>query len=621
MGLITNQFGRLISRQISRHSSAIALVTTLFLSPQLWADTEVSASTTLPENMEWQTNNDDPNIGSDKAIKGGTFRIFTSSYPITFRTVGPDSNSSFRSYILDNQLGLTSFHPNTENVIPELATHWAYGEDGKTVFYKLHPDARWSDGKPITADDYLFTLEFMRSKHIVAPWYNNHFTNEIIDVKKYDDHTISVTGATQRSAKELHYYYGLSPTPKHFYTLDEGWVKRNNWRIAPNSGPYQISETKTGKYIVFERKKDWWAKDLHYFKNRYNVNKVRIQVIREVNVAYKHFEKAKLDTFPLILPNYWYNKTNSDIYNKGYVDRYTFFNDMARPSSGIFLNLQKPIFQNENVRYGIAHALNFDKVIKTLLRGDYERLPNFQTGYGEFTNTEVQPRGFDIKKAVSYFNKAGWTEKNDQGIFVKDGNSLSFKLSYTAATHTDRLVLLKEEAKKAGLELQLQRLEPSSFFKSVREKKHDAAWMAWGGAGFRPAYWQFFHSDNADIPQTNNITNTKNPEMDQLITAYRKEVDEAKRQSLSRDIQALIHKEGSIITRTMITFTRGGYWKWMQIPEFAGTKISDDIFEPFGGKGGLFWIDVDLKKKILKDRKSGKTYPPQNTVYDAFKAK
>ena len=575
---------------------------------------------TLPENLEWLTNNDDPNLGSEEAVKGGTLRLFTTSYPITFRTVGPDSNSSFRPYINGNQLSLTTFHPNTDNVIPEIATHWAYDEDGKTVYYKINPKARWSDGKPITADDFLFTIEFMRSKHIVAPWYNNHYSTQILDVSKYDDHTISITGAQARSKKELHYYYGLIPTPKHFYTLDEGWVKRNNWRIAPNSGPYQITKTKSGKFILFERKQDWWAKDLHYYKNRYNVDKVRIQVIRDQNVAYKHFEKAKLDTFGLILPSYWHEKTNSDVYNKGFVKRYTFFNDIPRSSIAIFLNMQRDIFKDKNVRYGVAHALNFDKVIKTILRDEYSRLPNFHTGFGDFTNKIIKPREFDIKKAVEHFNAAGWVERNGQGFFTKEGKTLSFTISYSSPIHTDRLVMLKEEAKKAGLNIELQRLEPSSFFKSVREKKHEAAWMGWAGGGFRPVYWEFFHSANANIAQTNNLTNTSNPELDKLIMAYREEVDEEKRIAYSHQIQQMIHDEGSVIPRTMFDYTRGGYWRWMKLPKHAGTKRSEDLFDPFGDRGGLFWIDQEEKKATLKARKSGKEYPPENKVYDQFKA-
>ena len=74
-------------------------------------------------------------------------------------------------------MSLMGYQPNTDKLLPELATHWAYGKDGKTMYFKLDKNAKWSDGKPVTADDFIYTLEFMRSPHIKAPWYNDRITS------------------------------------------------------------------------------------------------------------------------------------------------------------------------------------------------------------------------------------------------------------------------------------------------------------------------------------------------------------------------------------------------------------------------------------------------------------
>ena len=81
--------------------------------------------------------------------------------------------------MLDNAPALVSRHPNTLKWIPGLATSWAYGKDDKTVYFKLDPAAKWSDGEKVTADDYLFILTYYRSKDIVAPWYNDYYTTEL----------------------------------------------------------------------------------------------------------------------------------------------------------------------------------------------------------------------------------------------------------------------------------------------------------------------------------------------------------------------------------------------------------------------------------------------------------
>lgn len=85
----------------------------------------------MPDQIDWLTNDTDPVFASPDARKGGLFRAALLSFPMTFRVVGPDSNGSFRSAILDNQLSLINIHPNTGNIIPELATHWGFDPDKK----------------------------------------------------------------------------------------------------------------------------------------------------------------------------------------------------------------------------------------------------------------------------------------------------------------------------------------------------------------------------------------------------------------------------------------------------------------------------------------------------------
>ncbi|MGD9331827.1 MAG: ABC transporter substrate-binding protein, partial [Desulfobacterales bacterium] len=313
----------------------------------------------LPAGIEWLTNDTDPIFASPEAVTGGTFHEALLTFPLTFRVVGPDSNSSFRSAILGNQLGLIGIHPNTENIIPELATHWAYGADKKTMYFKLDPEARWSDGHPVTAEDFVYTLEFMRSKHIVAPWYNDYYSKEIDRVIVYDDQTFAIVGA--KAQPDLHLKITIGPTPRHYYCkLGDDFVRRYNWEIAPNTGPYQMTEFKKGRYILFERKPDWWARERRYFKHRFNVDKVRYTVIRDFNLQWEYFKKAKLDSFALTMPKFWHYKSQTPVVQKGYVHRMWFFNDTPQSAQGLWLNLDRDIFKDPRLRYAFAHAMNIE---------------------------------------------------------------------------------------------------------------------------------------------------------------------------------------------------------------------------------------------------------------------
>lgn len=564
----------------------------------------------LPDGLVWETNLEDPIFASPDAQRGGRFRDFMTSFPLTLRRVGPDSNGTFAGYIRANVEGLVGRHPNTLKPIPELATHWAFDDDGKTVYYKLDPDARWSDGKAVTADDYLFTLTFMRSKYIVAPWYNNHYSNVIVNVVKYDDHTIAVEGATVKPKEELIFEYGLSPTPEHYHVLDEKWVRDYNWKIEPNTGPYQICQIRKGKFIEFCRKPDWWGSDKRYNKYRYNADHVRVKVIRDLNIAYQHFIKGELDTFALVMPSFWHKKAQGRVYDRGYVGKIKFYNDVPQPSQGIYLNEDDPLFADINVRYGFAHAMNIDKVISKVLWNDYERLQTMNEGYGDYTNREIKAREFDLKKAEHYFSAAGWGKRGSDGIRVKDGERLSARITYVSPAHTPRLVVLKEEARKAGLELNLQLLDPSAGFKQILEKKHQVAWMGWSTTPIAPRYWQTFHSDNAHAPQTNNITNTDNPMMDEKIEAYRQAVTREERIELAHELEQLVYDIGSVIPTYKVPYTREAFWRWIKLPQSYATRSSTSIFSAMGSDGGLFWIDETLKAEIMSARRSGKEYTP-----------
>ena len=87
------------------------------------------------------------------------------------------------------------------------------------------------------------------------------------------------------------------------------------------------------------------------------------------------------------------------------------------------------------------------------------------------------------RKAREYLEAAGWRDRGPDGILVKDGQRLSLRVTYGTPLHTDRLVILREEAKKAGIELELSLLDSASSFKQMQEKKHQIAWMTWATQG------------------------------------------------------------------------------------------------------------------------------------------
>jgi microcin C transport system substrate-binding protein len=576
----------------------------------------------LPEGLAWQTNLDDPIYASPEAKRGGEYRFWMPSFPLTLRLVGPDSNGSFMSYMRGTDASLTDIHPNTRRPTPQLATEWAFGPDGRTVYYRLDPTVMWSDGLPVTADDYVFTLEFMRSPHIVDPWYNDHYTNQIVAVRKHDDYTISVEGATIKPPDELLFFYGLKPTPRHFHKLDERWVEDYNWRIPPGTGPYQVSRIEKGQFVEFKRVANWWGDKQRYFQHRYNVDTIRLTVIRDQNVAWEYFLRGEIDSFNVVFPNFWHEKAQGELFDKGYIEKIKFYTENPMPSYGLWLNMDDPLLADHNVRLGLHHSVNVDLLLSGLLRGDYERLKQHYEGYGDYTNPNIEPRPFDLAMADEYFRAAGWSQRGADGIRVKDGRRLSFTVSYGNNELTPRIVVLREEARKAGVELNLQLQDASASFKQTLEKKHQIAFMAWSPQHI-PAFWEHYHSDNAHIPQTNNITATDDPELDALIIEQRDATDLETRVRLAHVIQQRVWDIAGFIPLYKVPYTREAYWRWLKLPETHGTRMTDPyLFDPLSEAlrtDGLFWIDEDVKRETLEARRTGRAFAPVSIVDETWR--
>jgi microcin C transport system substrate-binding protein len=572
------------------------------------------STTALPSNLAWQTNDSDPEFADSAAQRGGTLRESMLSFPLTLRVVGPDSNGSFAGYTRALNMSLIDLHPNTRRPIPALATHWAFGNDHKTVYFKLDPVARWSDGQAVTADDYVYLLEFMRSKFIVAPFENEYFTTQITNIIKFDTYTIAVVSGVAKPDDELLEQVNLNPVPRHFYQLDTQWVQNYNWQPAPGTAAYKVGDVRKGKYVRFDRINDWWANNKRYYKHRFNPDHIIVKVIRDPNIAWQYFQKGELDSFSLTLPDFWHNKAKGDIFDKGYVHKLWYYNDVVQPAQGLWLNMAKPPLDDIRVREAIAYAMDFDKVINTVLHGDYQRMETHNVGYGDYDNKNIKPRGFDISHAIALLEAAGWTVLDKDGIRMKNGQRLTLTLSYGNPLHTDRLVILQEEARKAGIDIQLQLLDSSAFFKQVLEKNHQIASLGWSGGGLSPEYRQFYHSDNAFKAQPNNITNFSDPAMDKLINAYRETLDRNTRVDLAHQIEQKIYDSAAMIPTFKVPYFREAYWAWIKLPANHATRSSESAVDAMGT--GLFWIDLPTKNRIRQLQREGEPLSAPVTIID-----
>ncbi len=576
-------------------------------------------------------------MGSPQAKKGGTEYRALQDFPRTLRTSGPDSNGGFRSFIWDDvAMRIGWRHQDEFDFIPGLASEWATGDGGKTVYVRLDPKAQYSDGVPVTADDFFFMFWFYQSPYITAPWYNNYYSTMYTNITRFDERTFSITNAAAKpdaDSKVLE----LVPIPQHFYKeVGEDYVDRYQWRSPPTTGAYRVKEEdiKKGRSIALTRVKDWWAGDKKHFRYRYNADRIQFSVIRDTDKILEAFRRGDLDQTGLNLADYWYDKVPNDApdVQAGYIHKSVFYNQRPRPNFGLWMNTARPLLDNKEVRIGINYATNWQLVIDKFFRGDYDRMNTAEEGFGEFSHPTLKSRDYNIEKALEHFAKAGFTHRGPDGILVNAaGERLAFTLSSGYQTMKDVLTILKEEAAKAGLDFRIEMLDGTAAWKKVQEKQHDIHFSAFGVfLEMYPRFWEHFHSDNAydDAflddgsvnpdrkikPQTNNLETFAIAEVDPMIERYRESSDKQEMIEIAHRLMEVFHEHASFVPGFYQGFYRIGHWRWLRYPEYFNHKHSSSAGQLF-----VHWLDPAMKEETLKARKSGETFPPEINIYDQWK--
>jgi microcin C transport system substrate-binding protein len=588
----------------------------------------------LPADLKWETGLDYPEVGDPEAKKGGTFNYDMPNFPPTLRFIGPEGGNTFRSEHYDNiEMTMLNRHPNEDKWIPCIAKEWAISADRKTAFYKIDPDASYSDGVKVKADDFLMTFYVSTSKHAKDPYKADYFPKEFAAITKYDDLTFSITMTKVNPDPLL--IANMPPLPRHFFReFTDDFPARYQWRKMPTTGAYDIKpeDIKFGRSITLARVKNWWAKDKKYYRYRYNADRLVYRMVSTMDKAFELFRQGKLDLFSssaqLLPPNFWYDRGDVPELLNGYIERYSFYNQYPRIPRCIFINQSRPLLDQLDIREGLHHAFDIEKVISVVLRDDAVRMQSAFAGFGRFTSPNLKARTYDPAKAREFFAKAGFTKPGKDGVLTNaEGKRLSFTLSIgNMPLYGQAGLIWKEGALKAGVDLQIESLDFTQLFKKAGEKKHDLVLAGFGAEPPYPEFWQFYHSDNAyekaadgtrkPKPDTNNFTQTADPELDKIIDQQREAPNEDEVQRLSWLIEEASQRLAIEIPTWEVPLYRYFHWRWMRWPKDGNCKMTREATDSF-----VWWIDDDIKTETLKAMREGRSFGEVNRVFDQYQDK
>ncbi|SUZ86970.1 uncharacterized protein METZ01_LOCUS39824 [marine metagenome] len=579
-------------------------------------DAGLANPVTLPDGIVWETNNEDPLIGSPAAIRGGTFNYPLGAYPLTFRLVGPNSNDAFAGWnrAFTMAFGLVGRHPVTDNFIPMMATHWSVQEDQRTVYFRLDPDARFSDGESVTAEDYVFTWRMMQSEYIVDPFYNSYAAQYYESVDRIDDYTLRIVG-TRPSWRPLPDYAGLWPTPSHAVVLDEDWVSRTTNEFQVAVGPYVVSDVARGESVTFERVDDWWGDEKRYFIGQYNFDQIALRVIQPER-SLDYLRLGELDMITENTARTWNEEYTFEAVRNGWLKRARVFVENPSGIYGLHMNLEAPIFRNKDFRKAMQHLFNFERLNRNLMFNEYFKQISFFEGT-EYANPDLEPYTFDPVLAREYLERAGYRSPDDtrngsflrgvwnalrgvivtrshtDGVLVNErGEPASFTVTYGSQGLTRHLTVMQQEYRRAGVDMRLQLLEPGTAFERGLERKYEMT-LTNRTAGLYPAPRQYLHTEFQRETNNNDIWGFGTEEVDQLIRIYEEDLDFENRLDAVHRIDEIVSEEAFYIPFWMAPYIRIVHWDYLQFPEFYLPRRTQSITDWM-----VYWIDPERRATL-----------------------
>jgi len=566
------------------------------------------------EPEDWLTNRPSPSIADPNALRGGMLKYAILSYPPTIRTEGPNSSlstlSDIHGLIYERLLG---YDATLGDYTPGLATHWQIGDDRRTFRYRINPAARWADGRPVTADDVVATVEHLQNPDRQMP-STNQFWNDMIERTRIIDRlTVEIRVKEARWRNMLTISTGLPVYPAAYIRMDGAtYLNEWNWRLPPGTGPYELrtEDIRQGRSITLRRRDDYWDENNPSMRGVYNFDTIRMEVVRDSELMYQKMLAGELDMYVVTTAQRWVDEVDDEEAVKmGWIQKRRIWNRNPVGYGGYCFNMRIPPFNDRRVRLAFAHLFNREKLFSKYFYYQYEYMDSYYPGQ-EFARPGAEPVRYNPDEARRLLREAGWI-RSDTGDLVRaeDGSpfpKLTLELSDRNASSTRIHNLFKNELKReAGIELELKTIDSASQLKKVWDQKFQLVYWFWSGSLYpNPEFG--FHSRFAAQKQSSNLAGIRIPEVDRLIGSYKYEFDAGKRREMLQRIDALVFAEHPYALAWYSPSFRLLYWdKFGHPPEYA-SKYGADL----NNIVAYWWFDPEKARRTEKNMADGSpNYP------------
>jgi microcin C transport system substrate-binding protein len=563
-------------------------------------------------------NPDAPKGGVARMISLGTFDNFNLAVAGVKGSLAPAA-----SLIYETLMARSHDEVATEyGLLAEAASH---PDDFAWVSYRLRKEARWHDGKPVTPEDVIFSIEVLKK---YSPAYASYYRH-VAKVEKTGELEIKFTFDAPGN-RELPTIIGeLVVLPKHYWQGSDSEGRKRDisaTTLEPplGSGPYRIKDFVAGRSVRLERVKDYWGNNNPTQVGQNNFDELRFEFFRDNLVALEAFKADQADWIAENSAKQWATAYDFPAVTEKRVVKEEFpISDSGRMQAFV-LNLRREQFKDVRLRRAFNYAYDFEEMNKQLFYGQYTRINSYFHGTElassglpegqelailETVRDKVPPELFttpyqnpvggnpeavrgNLRESARLLKEAGY-EIKDRKLVDPAGKPVTVEILVQDPS-SERIVLFyKPSLERIGVTTSIRIVDDAQYQNRLRNFDYDIIIDQWGES-LSPGNEQreYWGSQAADVPGSRNAIGIKNPAVDALIDKVIFAKDRAELVAATHALDRVLLWNFYVVPQFTYGFSRYARWdrfSHAELPKYARS-----------GLPSLWWFDADKAAKIGK---------------------
>lgn len=466
---------------------------------------------------------------------------------------------------------LNSTDARKQVLIPGLASLPEISSDHLTYTYTLNPNAKFSDGKPFTGEDVIFSFKCVMNPRQMETTQTRSAVNSVDSISFVNGDKMKVAFHLNKPYFQMDLVLGggyVLMLPKHVfdphnYTDQMSWTemksenpknpafqqeadefkdpaKIRDPKVMIGTGPYLYGEWATNDHISFKKNPNYWGKDMPW--SEAYPDEIIFKTITDNNSAVTALKAKDIDLMDLV-PAAQY--TQIDSVKQPFIRK-----DTVYYNSRVFVewNAERPLFKDKKTRWALSHLIDRDLLVKEVMKGLARPINgpiNFTQPHYDAT---LKPITFDPDLAKKMLAEDGWTDSDGDGVLDKviDGKRTPFHFTFNIYAGSDVVkqaaLVISEQMRKVGIQIDVSSTEWSVWINNARTHNYDAAIANMLGNASEDDPYELWHSSQAKN-KGQNVYSFINPEVDKIIEENRTEFDIAKRDVLMKRFQQIVYDE------------------------------------------------------------------------------